>query len=77
MLGRTQFIEPILLKGASCTSKSKLGWLPLHEARSLGNRDVIRMILKYRRLQVFFKKNFFYFIDYLEKILSSSFNIKK
>jgi len=52
MLGRKECIKVLLDHGASVNTKSKLGWQPIHEARSYGDREMIKTILRARRHQM-------------------------
>lgn len=51
MLGRRQCVEVLLQSGASLLIKNNHGSHPLHEARSFGDRDLIRTMMKARRLE--------------------------
>jgi ankyrin repeat domain-containing protein 13 len=51
-LGRDDCIRILLEKGCSSILRNEFGWSPFQEATSYGNRNVLRLLFKYKRKEL-------------------------
>jgi ankyrin repeat protein len=52
MLGRRTCVQILLKRGASCLSPNRAGWYPIQEATSLGDRELVKIILLKRQQEL-------------------------
>jgi hypothetical protein len=51
-LGRIEAVQMLLEKGSSSILRNSFGWSPFQEATSYGNRDMLKLIHKYKRKEL-------------------------